>query len=96
MTMGRIRDDDLHKEWMAKKPAYRREYAALEEEFQLTKAVIEARSRAVLTQEEVAKRMQTTQAVIVRLEGGGKPSLHANAGTLCQGNRKPVAHHLRA
>ena len=45
------------------------------EEFQLTRAPIEVRSRAGLTQGEVAKRMQTTQAVIARLESGGsRPS----------------------
>jgi transcriptional regulator with XRE-family HTH domain len=38
-------------------------------------ALIEARPRAGLTQEQVAHRMKTTQAVIARLEGGGtKPS----------------------
>jgi transcriptional regulator with XRE-family HTH domain len=58
-----------------KDPEYRREYEALEEEFSLIHALIEARSRAGLTQAEVARRMKTTQAVIARLEGGGtKPS----------------------
>ncbi len=72
--MKRIRVDDLHKQWI-KSPDYRREYESLEEEFSLTAAMIEARSRAGLTQEEVAKRMKTTQAVVARLEGGGsKPS----------------------
>jgi ribosome-binding protein aMBF1 (putative translation factor) len=72
--MKRIRVDDLHREWM-KNPAYRREYDALEEEFSLTGALLEARSRAGLTQEQVAERMNTTQAVVARLEGGGsKPS----------------------
>lgn len=65
-----IRVDDLHKKWL-KNPAYRREYEALEEEFTLTKALIEARSRAGLTQAEVARRMKTTQAVVARLESGG-------------------------
>jgi transcriptional regulator with XRE-family HTH domain len=38
-------------------------------------ALIEARNRAGLTQEQVAHRMKTTQAVIARLEGGGsRPS----------------------
>lgn len=70
----RIRVDDLHKEWMTD-PGYRREYQALGEEFSLTAALIEARSRAGLTQEQVAARMNTTQAVVARLEGGGsKPS----------------------
>jgi ribosome-binding protein aMBF1 (putative translation factor) len=68
--MKRIKVDDLHKEWM-KNPKYRREYDALEEEFSLSAALLEARSRAGLTQEQVAQRMKTTQAVIARLEGGG-------------------------
>lgn len=72
--MSRIRVDDLHKKWM-KDSKYRREYEALEEEFSLIAALIAARNRAGLTQEEVASRMKTTQAVIARLEGGGsKPS----------------------
>jgi len=72
--MSRIRVDDLHKRWM-KDRKYRREYRALEEEFSLAAAMIAARSRAGLTQEQVARRMKTTQAVIARLEGGGsKPS----------------------
>jgi ribosome-binding protein aMBF1 (putative translation factor) len=72
--MSRIRVDDLHKDWM-RDPKYRREYEALEEEFSLVAALIEARTRAGLTQEQVAQRMKTTQAVIARLEGGGsKPS----------------------
>ena len=68
--MKRTQVDDLHKVWM-KNPKYRREYEALEEEFSLTAALIEARSRAGLTQEQVARRMKTTQAVVARLEGGG-------------------------
>jgi transcriptional regulator with XRE-family HTH domain len=72
--MTRIRVDDLHEGWM-KDSSYRREYEALEEEFSLVAALIEARTRAGLTQEQVAQRMKTTQAVIARLEGGGsKPS----------------------
>jgi ribosome-binding protein aMBF1 (putative translation factor) len=72
--LNRIRVDDLHKKWM-KDSKYRREYGALAEEFSLIAALIEARTRAGLTQEQVARRMKTTQAVIVRLEGGGsKPS----------------------
>jgi ribosome-binding protein aMBF1 (putative translation factor) len=68
--MKRTTVDDLHKKWM-QSPKYRREYKALEEEFSLAAALIEARARAGLTQEEVARRMKTTQAVIARLEGGG-------------------------
>jgi ribosome-binding protein aMBF1 (putative translation factor) len=72
--MSRIRVDDLQKTWM-KDPNYRREYDALGEEFALVASLIEARTRAGLTQEQVAHRMKTTQAVVARLESGGsKPS----------------------
>ena len=69
-AVSRIRVDDLHKKWMTD-PEYRREYEALEEEFSLVAAPIEVRTRAGLTQEQVAQRMNTTQSVIARLEGGG-------------------------
>jgi ribosome-binding protein aMBF1 (putative translation factor) len=72
--MSRIRVDDLHKKWM-KDSNYRREYEALAEEFSLAATLIEARTRAGLTQEQVAHKMKTTQAVVARLEGGGsRPS----------------------
>jgi len=72
--MNRTRVDDLHKDWM-KDPKYRRAYKALAEEFSLTAAMIEARSRAGMTQEQVARRMKTTQAAIARLESrSGRPS----------------------
>jgi ribosome-binding protein aMBF1 (putative translation factor) len=70
----RIRVDNLHKTWL-KDPAYRPEYESLAEEFSLAAALIEARARAGLTQQQVARRMKTTQAMIARLEGGRtKPS----------------------
>ena len=58
-----------------KDPEYVKAYDALEEEFTLAAAVIEARAHAGLTQEQLAQRMHTTQAVIARLESGRvKPS----------------------
>ena len=53
-----------------KDPAYQAAYDALEEEFALVSSVIEARTRAKLTQEQLAKKMGTTQAVVARLESG--------------------------
>lgn len=54
---------------------YRAAYDALEREFDLASAMIAARARAGLTQEQLARRMKTTQAVIARLESGRvKPS----------------------
>ncbi len=63
------RISELHLGWM-KDPAYRKEYEALEDEFALAKAVIAARSRAGLTQEELARRMKTSQSAVARLESG--------------------------
>jgi transcriptional regulator with XRE-family HTH domain len=58
-----------------KDPEYVKAYNALEEEFSLAKAMVEARAHAGLTQEQLAERMDTTQAVIARLESGRvKPS----------------------
>lgn len=65
---------DLHTGWM-KDAEYRREYDALEEEFAFVQALIEARTQAGLTQEELAARMETSQSAIARLESGrAKPS----------------------
>jgi len=66
--------DELHHQWL-KRAGYKAEYEALGEEFAIASALIEARSQAGLTQEEVAGRMNTTQTVIARLESGrAKPS----------------------
>jgi ribosome-binding protein aMBF1 (putative translation factor) len=69
-----IRIKDLHNKWM-RDPEYRKEYEALEEEFALAAEVAKARSRAGLSQAELARRMKTTQSTIARLESGrGRPS----------------------
>lgn len=74
MSKKLINAGDLHNKWM-KDPKYRTAYDDLEEEYRLASVLIEARSRAGLTQEELARRMKTKQAVIARLESGRvKPS----------------------
>ena len=63
------------KRQLLKDPAVRKEYEALEEEFALMAEVAKARARAGLSQAELAKRMNTTQSTIARLESGrGLPS----------------------
>lgn len=59
----------LHQQWSTDAD-YRKAYEDLEEEFALAAAMAEARGRAGLTQEEVARRMQTTQSNVARLEAG--------------------------
>lgn len=60
---------DLHGKWM-RDPEYRDAYEALEQEYSLALAIVQARVSAGLTQEEVARRMKTTQSTIARMEAG--------------------------
>ena len=70
--MTKVRD--LHKQWMDE-PDYSKAYEELGPEFEMARALIEARKKAGLTQEELAARMNTKQSVIARLEAGqGNPS----------------------
>src|ERR1700719_1639501 len=58
-----------------KDPEYKEAHNPLEEEFALAAAMIEARARAGLTQQQLAECTHATQAVIGRLESGRvKPS----------------------
>ncbi len=52
---------------------YRQAYAALEDEFQIARALIDARKRAGLTQEALAARIHTTQSAVARMESGKQP-----------------------
>jgi DNA-binding XRE family transcriptional regulator len=60
---------------LLRKPAVRKAYEALAPEFELARELIAARTRAGLTQAQVAGRMGTTQSVVARLESGRLPSL---------------------
>ena len=65
---------DLHEEW-SRDPGYREAYDRLGPEFELSRSLIEARTRAGLTQAGLAERMETTQPVVARLESGrARPS----------------------
>jgi ribosome-binding protein aMBF1 (putative translation factor) len=58
------------RERMLADPAVRAEYDALADEFALVEELIKARAHSGLTQEEIARRMGTTQSVVARLESG--------------------------
>lgn len=58
------------REKMLANPAVRAEYDALADEFALVEELIKARAHSGLTQEEIARRMGTTQSVVARLESG--------------------------
>lgn len=64
------------KEHLMKNPEFRREYEKLQPEYQIACQMIEARIKQNMSQEELAKKVGTGQAVISRLEGmNAKPSI---------------------
>jgi DNA-binding XRE family transcriptional regulator len=90
--------EEIFAEW-EKNPAFVAAYDALEEEFALANALIAARSRAGLTQDEIAERMETSQSAVARLEGGrSNASLRtlrryaAATGSKLHISFQPVAH----
>ena len=96
--MSKVRN--LHKKWM-KDPDYRKAHEALEPEFEIARALIEARAKAGLTQEQLAGRMKTTQSVVARLESGrARPSTQtlervaAATGTRLKITFEPTATHV--
>lgn len=69
------RFDDFLKEQL-KDPEVRREYEALQPEFDIIQAMIDARKSLNLTQKELSERTGITQADISRIETGTRnPSL---------------------
>ncbi len=67
--------EKITSEWM-KDPEFRREYEKLETEYQIARQIIDARLKNKISQEELARRVNTGQAVISRLEGAhAKPSI---------------------
>ena len=73
--MKTVKAKDIHAKRVAESREYRDAYEALEGEFALVGALIQARTRAHLSQAEVASRMGTTESAVSRLESGRvKPS----------------------
>jgi len=65
-----------HKKKLLEDPEFRKEYEALEPEYKLASTLIRLRLAKGLTQEQLAKLMNTKQESIARLESGGSlPSL---------------------
>jgi ribosome-binding protein aMBF1 (putative translation factor) len=61
--------DEMKEEW-ARSPKFRAAYQARAAEFELASELIAARTRAGLSQAELARRMKTTQSAIARIESG--------------------------
>lgn len=61
--------NEKHTEMM-NDPEYAKYYKDQEEEFSIARELIRARTKSGLTQEEVARRMGTTQSAVARMESG--------------------------
>ena len=65
-----------HKKKLLEDPEFRKEYEALEPEYKLASDLIRLRLAKGLTQEQLAKLLNTKQESIARMESGGSlPSL---------------------
>lgn len=64
--------NELHERW-SRDADYREAYERLGPEFELVRTLIEARTGAGITQAELAKRMETTQSAVARMESGRVP-----------------------
>ena len=51
-------------------PEFADEYEKADAEFAIVEALVRARTKANLTQSELAERLGTTQSAVARLEGG--------------------------
>ena len=78
--------EEAFREWR-KDPEYAAEYEALDDEFAVAAALIEARANAAMTQEQVAQAMGTTECGEARVSPARKagprlrrrPKTHRNA-----------------
>jgi hypothetical protein len=85
---------ELLRRW-SKTPAYKQAYDALEEEFDLARTLIEARTVATLSQAQLARRMKTSQSYIPP-RGWEGASIDQRARALRPGYQDPPADRVRA
>lgn len=74
--MTKLTHDQLKKAALSK-ASVKKEFDSLKEEFDLLSAMIKARKIAGKTQNEVAKKMNTSTSVVGRLETGGGSQKHS-------------------
>ena len=66
-----MKDWNQLKKELLTNPKFKKLYEESQPEFEIAKAIIRARIDNKITQEELAKRMNTTQSVISRVERAG-------------------------
>lgn len=74
--MGHMSDLQLLTDELMQDPEFRKEYDAVQPEMDITRAILDARIRAGMTQMELSKKSGISQADICRLEKGTRnPSI---------------------
>ncbi len=68
--------DKMIEKWK-EDPAFVAEYDSLEDEFALLDELLRARKEAGMTQEDVAKAMNTKAPAVARIEAGGGSKRHS-------------------
>ena len=61
---------EYHEQQMRDNPEYKAAYDALEQEFAIANALIQARSEAGMTQKDVAEKLGVSQPAVARMESG--------------------------
>ena len=70
---------EYHEQQMRDNPEYKTAYDALEQEFAIANALIQARSEAGMTQKDVAEKLGVSQPAVARMESGKNISIKAIA-----------------
>ncbi len=68
--MSKLTSYEEFREELMADPEVKAAYDAMANEFALAKALIKARAKADLSQQDVAERMKTTQSAVARMESG--------------------------
>lgn len=76
-------------------PEVLKEYEALSVEYQIASVLIYARTRAHLSQKEVAERMHTSQPAIARLESGHQLPSMASLKKFAKATGQPLKIEIR-
>jgi len=95
MIKRMIPAEEAFADWR-KEPAYQATYDALEEEFTLARAFIEARSRAHLTQETSSRADGNDTGCRRTPREWASETINPYPRALCRCDWQPSAHHLRA
>ena len=86
---------DAVKAKMLADPIVRKEYEALNDEFELFREMLRIRLETGKTQEDLAKTLNTTTSAISRLENSGGKKRHSPSLATLRNYAKALGYHLK-